>query len=292
MNIHDNEVMRAFKTVNDSYIEPVSFIVPRRAEGFQDDIFPPPVGSKPAMSAADWIDGKVALPPKINLANVYAGEEVKEVPSDFKPSPANVPEPAPPSPLKKTTEGVGDHAMISDVKGPPPPMSQQTHSIKDLAQKFNDTEEGGEDEASSFEEVSNLVDRSSPRTSIGAASPAERVESPAITANLNEPSSATKGEPNSLDEAARLAATQSTSTQILSQQEGLGSAKTEPIAEQLPRSDTAPKRDGADGVEVKQSLAEIKNLLEDQRRTMSAQNDTIGRLAAEVDRLRGKMDLP
>ncbi len=38
VNTHENEVMRAFKTVNDSYIEPVSFIVPRRAEVFQNDI--------------------------------------------------------------------------------------------------------------------------------------------------------------------------------------------------------------------------------------------------------------
>ena len=38
VNTHENEVMRAFKTVNDSYIEPISFIVPRRAEVFQDDI--------------------------------------------------------------------------------------------------------------------------------------------------------------------------------------------------------------------------------------------------------------
>ena len=38
VNTHENEVMRAFKTVNDTYIEPISFIVPRRAEVFQDDI--------------------------------------------------------------------------------------------------------------------------------------------------------------------------------------------------------------------------------------------------------------
>lgn len=38
VNTHENEVMRAFKTVNDSYIERISFIVPRRAEVFQDDI--------------------------------------------------------------------------------------------------------------------------------------------------------------------------------------------------------------------------------------------------------------
>jgi coronin-1B/1C/6 len=30
LQVNDNEVMRAFKTVNDAYIEPISFIVPRR----------------------------------------------------------------------------------------------------------------------------------------------------------------------------------------------------------------------------------------------------------------------
>ncbi|KAL9048179.1 MAG: hypothetical protein Q9206_006192, partial [Seirophora lacunosa] len=67
VNMHENEVMRAFKTVNDSYIEPISFIVPRRAEVFQGDIYPPVVGTKPAMSAAEWFDGMEGLPPKIDL---------------------------------------------------------------------------------------------------------------------------------------------------------------------------------------------------------------------------------
>lgn len=43
--IHENEVMRAYKTVRDVLIEPVSFIVPRRVTIFSDviiaDIFSP-----------------------------------------------------------------------------------------------------------------------------------------------------------------------------------------------------------------------------------------------------------
>ncbi|KAL8636204.1 MAG: hypothetical protein Q9228_006373, partial [Teloschistes exilis] len=69
--MHENEVMRAFKTVNDSYIEPISFIVPRRAEVFQGDIYPPVVGTKPAMSAAEWFDGAEGFPPKIDLESIY-----------------------------------------------------------------------------------------------------------------------------------------------------------------------------------------------------------------------------
>ncbi|KAL9626691.1 MAG: hypothetical protein Q9164_007818, partial [Protoblastenia rupestris] len=85
VNVHENEVMRAFKTVNDSYIEPISFIVPRRAEVFQDDIYPPAVGLKPAMSASEWFGGKEGVPPKIDLAAIFAGEEPTEIASDSKP---------------------------------------------------------------------------------------------------------------------------------------------------------------------------------------------------------------
>ncbi|KAI4172727.1 MAG: hypothetical protein LQ348_006706, partial [Seirophora lacunosa] len=83
--MHENEVMRAFKTVNDSYIEPISFIVPRRAEVFQGDIYPPVVGTKPAMSAAEWFDGMEGLPPKIDLESIYEGGEPIEIPASSKP---------------------------------------------------------------------------------------------------------------------------------------------------------------------------------------------------------------
>ncbi|KAK4907724.1 hypothetical protein LTR28_000425, partial [Elasticomyces elasticus] len=39
--------------------------LPKR--GVNDDIYPPTVGSKPAMSAGDWFGGKEGLPPKISL---------------------------------------------------------------------------------------------------------------------------------------------------------------------------------------------------------------------------------
>ena len=292
VNIHENEVMRAFKTVNDSYIEPISFIVPRRAEVFQDDIFPPPVGSKPAMSAGEWFDGKTALPPKIDLASVYAGEEAKEVPSDFKPlSTVNL-EPAAPSPIKKTPETKANEPSPSTLKGPPPSMNQQTASIKDLAQKFNDEEEGEEDDASSFEDVAKPLDRSAHQTPAAAVPSVEKSEPLAISRGLGDPLSPIKGKPDDFDQASQLAATQSTDKQILSQQQGLATTKTESVLEQLPSQSEAAGQDKSGGMEVKESLAEIKSLLEEQRKTMHVQNDTIGRLTAEVDRLRSKMGEP
>ncbi|RQM06055.1 hypothetical protein DH86_00002369, partial [Scytalidium sp. 3C] len=88
LDVHENEVMRAYKTVNDAYIEPISFTVPRRAEGFQADIYPPAVGLRPAVSANEWLSGKDAIPAKIDLESVYEGNAPKEVPADYKPSTA------------------------------------------------------------------------------------------------------------------------------------------------------------------------------------------------------------
>src|ERR1700733_3099680 len=87
--------MRAYKTVNDSYIEPISFTVPRRAEVFQSDIYPPATGLKPAVSAAEWLSGKDGVPAKIDLESIYEGNAPKEVPADYKaPTPAPAPSPA------------------------------------------------------------------------------------------------------------------------------------------------------------------------------------------------------
>ena len=162
INTHENEVMRAFKTVNDSYIEPISFIVPRRAEVFQDDIYPPVVGSKPAMSSSEWFDGKEGLPPKIDLASIYAGEEPAEIPSESKPSTKVSSFTKPASPTKKEAEPAKEPSQTSSAfRGPPPSMKEQTSSIAHLASKFTDEDELESDEDnSSFEEVPKPTERS------------------------------------------------------------------------------------------------------------------------------------
>ena len=164
LNIHENEVMRAFKTVNDSYIEPVSFIVPRRAEVFQGDIYPPVTGTKPAASVSEWFDGKDGFPPKIDLESVYAGEEPTEVPADYKSASQAPPTPRAPSPTKKENLPMRDPVPPSPaVRGPPPSMKEQTSSIADLASKFVDKDDvtpTEDDDTSSFEEVAKPIDRS------------------------------------------------------------------------------------------------------------------------------------
>jgi coronin-1B/1C/6 len=158
INTHENEVMRAFKTVNDSFIEPISFIVPRRAEVFQDDIYPPVVGSKPAMSSKEWFDGKEGLPPKIDLGSIYAGEEPAEIPAERTKSPS-LTKPSPHT--NKEPEPAKEPQPSSTLRGPPPSMKEQTSAIASLASKFTDKDDVDSDEDdSSFEEIPKPVERS------------------------------------------------------------------------------------------------------------------------------------
>lgn len=158
VNIHENEVTRAFKTVNDTYIEPISFIVPRRSELFQDDIYPPTTGLKPAMGPAEWFAGKEAIPPKISMASLYDGEGLKEVTGvQEKPTPTSTapePKPAEPATVKKAPEPAPESTPL--VVRPAPSMKEQGASMAAMVSKFADKEEESEeDENSSFEEVSN-----------------------------------------------------------------------------------------------------------------------------------------
>lgn len=294
VNTHENEIMRAFKTVNDAYIEPVSFIVPRRAEVFQDDIFPPVVGSKPAMSAGAWFEGKEGLPPKIDLASVYAGEEPAEVLGEHKPA-AQAPQPAAPSPTKKEPEpALEPTEPASALRSPPPSMKEQTSSIKDLASKFTDDNDAeDEDDTSSFEEVAKPVDRSSHAQP--STAPSFTAQPPTTSRNIGDTLSPVTSKPSDFDQASQIAASQSTAKQIETQ---TPASKPEPLVSSsnpLASSSSKPSTTSLSGMsgkqqpEIQNSLAEIKNLLEEQTRTMGVQSDTIGRLTAEVDRLRSRI---
>ncbi|BFZ60390.1 Coronin-like protein crn1 [Saitoella coloradoensis] len=91
LNIHENEVMRAYKSINDTVVEPISFIVPRRAESFQSDIYPPALSAEPAISADKWFTGENAEPNVMDMEALYtAGSEgntpVNSVKREFKPA--------------------------------------------------------------------------------------------------------------------------------------------------------------------------------------------------------------
>lgn len=169
VNTHENEVMRAFKTVDDAYIEPISFIVPRRAETFQDDIYPPTVGTQPAMTSSEWLKGKSALPPKLSMEDIFENREptlmaAEEAP---KPTPAQTaPAPAP-APAPKAEPKI----VETPVPQPTPVVAREMPSVKEnqqsmsaMANKFADRDEEEEEDDkddSSFEEIQKPVERPS-----------------------------------------------------------------------------------------------------------------------------------
>lgn len=157
VNTHENEVMRAYKTVNDSYIEPISFVVPRRAEAFQDDIYPPTVGLKPAVSGKEWFEGSEGLPPKVSMESIFEGTGLKEVPADevkpvAKPTPKAEPAPAA---TKKQEEPVVVEPPNPASRAPPASMKDQGAAMTTMVDKFADKDpvEEEETEESEFEEI-------------------------------------------------------------------------------------------------------------------------------------------
>ena len=248
--------MKAYKTVNDAYIEPISFTVPRRAEVFQADIYPPATGLKPAVSAKDWLAGKDGVPAKIDLESVYDGSAPVEVPSDYKPpTPAPIPSPTK-APEPKKAEPVPEPAQRS----PPPTMSEQKGSIAALASKFQDDDAADEeeDDASSFEEVSRPVQRSAP-----------------VAAKVEQ----------------KLPAPVKTTPTVTSPPKPSPVAQPPVRATQPPPFVAAPSSSGPSSGDnsVESSLLQIKQLLEAQTKTITAQSEKIGLLAQEVDTLKKKV---
>ncbi|OAQ89210.1 actin-binding protein [Purpureocillium lilacinum] len=265
INVHENEVMRAYKTVNDAYIEPISFTVPRRAETFQADIFPPATGTKPAASAKEWFDGKTAIPAKIDLESVYEGTAPKEVPSDYKPPAQPTPAPAPKLEPKREEPKKEEPKPSPSVRSHPPSMSEQKGSIAALANKFQDNEEDepeDDDETSSFEEVSRPAQRT-------AALPTRSEPKPLVVAPVKT-------------HAAQAPSPAKPSSPVIRTPTATTSAPA-------PAPGPAPAASSSSGAGVESSLDQIKQLIENQTRIISAQNDKIGQLAAEVEALKKKM---
>jgi coronin-1B/1C/6 len=67
LNILTNETARLLKLTTNS-VEPLSFFVPRKSEGFQEDIFPETFSGEPSHTADEWLAGS-DKPPKLMSLN-------------------------------------------------------------------------------------------------------------------------------------------------------------------------------------------------------------------------------
>lgn len=80
LNIMGCETARILKLTSNS-VEPLSFIVPRKSEAFQDDIFPDTASSQPAHTADEWFNGSNKCPILVSLDPSKAGTTSTTTPS-------------------------------------------------------------------------------------------------------------------------------------------------------------------------------------------------------------------
>lgn len=66
-NIMACETARLLKLTNSEGVHPLSFIVPRKSDAFQDDIFPDCAAPTPAHSAEEWLEGSSQEPVTMSL---------------------------------------------------------------------------------------------------------------------------------------------------------------------------------------------------------------------------------
>jgi coronin-1B/1C/6 len=149
VNTHENEVVRAFKTVDDLYVEPISFIVPRRAETFQEDIYPPTISTKPAMTSAEWFQGKTAVPMKLSMADVYDGNAKPSLIAAADVPPPSTPSEPTPSPAKPAARPTPAEEPRSAPVRETPSVNSNKQSMSAAADRFADRSEDAEGSTSS-----------------------------------------------------------------------------------------------------------------------------------------------
>lgn len=74
LNIMKHETARILKVTNNSGIHPLTFVVPRKSEAFQDDIFPDTAAPIPAHSFAEWMEGSSKETVKMSLDPAQSGK--------------------------------------------------------------------------------------------------------------------------------------------------------------------------------------------------------------------------
>ncbi|XP_051822975.1 coronin-2A isoform X1 [Antechinus flavipes] len=68
LDVSSCEIFRFYKLITTkSLIEPVSMIVPRRSESYQEDIYPLTAGVQPALTAQEWLNGMNKGPLLVSL---------------------------------------------------------------------------------------------------------------------------------------------------------------------------------------------------------------------------------
>ncbi|XP_066266997.1 coronin-6-like isoform X2 [Branchiostoma lanceolatum] len=120
VNAMQNEIARFYK-LHPNKCEPISFTVPRKSELFQEDLYPDTASQTPAISADEWIEGKVADPVLMSIRDKLASvlPQKPKLAGLKKPNALNRPKLAPAKPT--STNSVRDSAPPKPAPEPTPP---------------------------------------------------------------------------------------------------------------------------------------------------------------------------
>jgi coronin-1B/1C/6 len=124
----DCEIMRAYKLTT-SAVEPIAFIVPRKSESFQSDIFPPAPSIETSLTAGDFFSGK---PVSLKFVSLETGAVTAAAASVALPTrTTSAPAPAPasaPVPAPAHTPSLPLAPPITKVASEPTPLSPSAAS--------------------------------------------------------------------------------------------------------------------------------------------------------------------
>ncbi|NWU87177.1 COR2A protein, partial [Onychorhynchus coronatus] len=111
LDVSSCEIFRFYKLIpTKGLIEPISMIVPRRSESYQEDIYPLTAAAQPALTAQEWLNGVNKEP---HLVSLRPGSgAVNSIPQSLEPEP-----------LRKTTDpsqeqGWGGRMLLEDKQKP------------------------------------------------------------------------------------------------------------------------------------------------------------------------------
>jgi len=120
--VSECEIARAYKVSGSGFIEPIAFIVPRRADSFQGDIYPLAPSSEPSLSATEFFGGREVKPKLMSLetgaitsTTAFSTRKADLAPSKMVSAP--VPEPA------ATSTPVFTPSLPSSASAYPEPVS-------------------------------------------------------------------------------------------------------------------------------------------------------------------------
>ncbi|KAF8757799.1 WD repeat coronin family [Rhizoctonia solani] len=133
LSVSDCEIMRAYK-VYGSTIEPIGFVVPRKSDQFQSDIFPPAPSSEPALTAAEWFTGKTAPQNLVDLDTGTVSAAPASAPATFAPQPTPAAAAPPPAAAPKPV----DPPTPASIPIPPTPAAAQTPIATEAASPSNE----------------------------------------------------------------------------------------------------------------------------------------------------------